>query len=354
MKLTRREFAVAATAAFASMGLPRLASARSPLVVPTYGGLWAKFWEEKLLPGLKEATDVEPRLERAADLGRGVGLGIPGVELAGPAPLEYLDASPRPSRSRPVPGGDRSPYSIFMGNENIAAILRAEGFFEPFDVSKLPNAANVYPQFVNKDTNGIRSIISPIGLAYRTDMVKTPPTSWHDLWENPEFKGRIGLYQIGNTGAVVFLRLVGELFGSGPDDFDTAFAKIKELLPFSQASWSGELSTALMRGDAIVAPVDWTEIMVLQDKGAPVDIVAPKEGVLAFEQSFNLVRTGAEKDAAHAYLNYVLDANVQRDMAKAFYTSPCNKASELDDEIRKRTPIVGDRMSEIRSYKWNS
>jgi putative spermidine/putrescine transport system substrate-binding protein len=109
-----------------------------------------------------------------------------------------------------------------------------------------------------------------------------------------------------------------------------------------------------MRGDAIVAPVDWTEIMVLQDKGAPVDIVAPKEGVLAFEQSFNLVRTGAEKDAAHAYLNYVLDANVQRDMAKAFYTSPCNKASELDDEIRKRTPIVGDRMSEIRSYNWDS
>jgi putative spermidine/putrescine transport system substrate-binding protein len=309
------------------MGLPRLASARSPLVVPTYGGLWAKFWEEKLLPGLKEATDVEPQLD--------VGLGKDFV-------------------SKIRAGGDRSPYSIFMGNENIAAILRAEGFFEPFDVSKLPNAANVYPQFVNKDTNGIRSIISPIGLAYRTDMVKTPPTSWHDLWENPEFKGRIGLYQIGNTGAVVFLRLVGELFGSGPDDFDTAFAKIKELLPFSQASWSGELSTALMRGDAIVAPVDWTEIMVLQDKGAPVDIVAPKEGVLAFEQSFNLVRTGAEKDAAHAYLNYVLDANVQRDMAKAFYTSPCNKASELDDEIRKRTPIVGDRMSEIRSYNWDS
>lgn len=327
MKLTRREFAVAATAAFASMGLPRLASARSPLVVPTYGGLWAKFWEEKLLPGLKEATDVEPQLD--------VGLGKDFV-------------------SKIRAGGDRSPYSIFMGNENIAAILRAEGFFEPFDVSKLPNAANVYPQFVNKDTNGIRSIISPIGLAYRTDMVKTPPTSWHDLWENPEFKGRIGLYQIGNTGAVVFLRLVGELFGSGPDDFDMAFAKIKELLPFSQASWSGELSTALMRGDAIVAPVDWTEIMVLQDKGAPVDIVAPKEGVLAFEQSFNLVRTGAEKDAAHAYLNYVLDANVQRDMAKAFYTSPCNKASELDDEIRKRTPIVGDRMSEIRSYNWDS
>lgn len=327
MKLTRRQFAVATTATFASMGLPRFASARSPLVVPTYGGLWAKFWEEKLLPGLISATDVQPQLD--------VGLGKDFV-------------------SKIRAGGERSPYSIFMGNENIAAIMRAEGFFEPLDLDKLPNAKNVFPQFVNKDANGIRAVISPIGLAYRTDMVKTPPASWHDLWDNPEFKGRIGLYQIGNTGAVLFLRLVGELFGSGPDDFDTAFAKIKELLPFSQASWSGELSTALMRGDAVVAPIDWTEAMVLQDKGAPVSIVAPKEGLLAFEQSFNLVRTGAEKDAAHAYLNYVLDANVQQEMAKAFYTSPCNKESVVDAEMQKRTPIVGDRMAEIRSYNWDS
>lgn len=327
MKLTRRQFAVATTAAFASMSLPRFASAQSSLVIPTYGGLWAKFWEEHLLPGLTAATGIQPQLD--------VGLGKDFV-------------------SKIRAGGERSPYSIFMGNENIAAMLRAEGFLEPFDLAKLPNAQNVFPQFVNKDANGIRAIISPIGLAYRTDMVKTAPTSWNDLWDNPEFKGRTGLYQIGNTGAVLFLRLVGELFGSGPDDFDTAFAKIKELLPFTQASWSGELSTALVRGDCVVAPIDYTEAMVLQDKGAPIAIVAPKEGVLAFEQSFNLVKTGAEKDAAHAYLNYVLDAKVQQDMAKAFYTSPCNKASAVDADMQKRTPIVGERMSEIRSYNWDS
>ncbi|WP_019170093.1 extracellular solute-binding protein [Pseudaminobacter salicylatoxidans] len=327
MKLTRREFTAVATAAFAAMGLPRLASAQSSLVVPTYGGLWAKFWEDQLLPGFAAATGVQPQID--------VGLGKDFV-------------------SKIRAGGDRSPYSIFMGNENIAAVLRAEGFFEPFDLAKLPNAQNAFPQFVNKDANGIRAIISPIGLAYRTDMVKTAPTSWHDLWENAEFKGRTGLYQIGNTGAVVFLRLVGELFGSGPDDFDTAFARIKELLPFTQASWSGELSTALVRGDCVIAPLDWTEAMVLQDKGAPIAIVAPKEGVLAFEQSFNLVKTGAEKDAAHAYLNYVLDAKVQHDMAAAFYTSPCNKESPIDTGMQKRTPIVGDRMAEIRSYDWDS
>ncbi|MCB1466850.1 MAG: ABC transporter substrate-binding protein [Rhizobiaceae bacterium] len=327
MKLTRREFAVGMSAALATMSLPRLAAAQQTLVVPTYGGLWAKFWEEQLLPGFTAATGIQPQLD--------VGLGRDFV-------------------AKIRAGGDKSPYSIFMGNENIAAMLRAEGFFEPFDLAKLPNAPKVYPQFVNENASGIRAIISPIGLAYRTDLVKTPPTSWTDLWENPEFKGKTGLYQIGNTGAVLFLRLVGEIYGSGPDDFDTAFAKIKELLPFTQASWSGEVATQLIRGDAIIAPVDWTEIMVLQDKGAPVAIVAPKEGVLAFEQSFNLVKTGAEKDAAHAYLNYMIDAKVQEDMAKAFYTSPCNVDSKVDAALAERTPIVGERMSEIKSFNWDS
>ena len=152
MKLTRREFAVGMTTAIASMTLPRLASAQSPLVVPTYGGLWAKFWEEKLLPGLTSATGIQPQLD--------VGLGKDFV-------------------AKIRAGGGRSPYSIFMGNENIAAVLRAEGFFEPFDLAKVPNAAKTFPQFINKDAKGIRAIVSPIGLAYRTDLVKTAPRSAH-------------------------------------------------------------------------------------------------------------------------------------------------------------------------------
>ena len=327
MKPTRRELSAGLGALLATAALPRRASAQGTLVVPTYGGLWAQYWESTLLPGLTSATGVEPQLD--------VGLGRDFV-------------------ARVRAGGAQAPYSIFMGNENIAAILRAEGFFEPFDMSLLPNAANVYPQFMNADGMGIRAIISPIGLAYRTDMVKTPPTSWKDLWDNPEFRGRTGLYQIGNTGAVLMLRLVGALYGDGPDDFDTAFAKMAELLPFTQASWSGEAAAALIRGDVAIAPVDWTEIMILQDKGAPVDIVAPTEGVLAFEQSFNLVAAGDAKEEAHAYLNYMLDPKVQSEMAAAFYTSPSNSKAVMEGALAERLPITGDRMSEIRSFDWDS
>ncbi|RBP88590.1 putative spermidine/putrescine transport system substrate-binding protein [Rhodobacter sp. 140A] len=327
MKLERRQFLTALGACAGAAAFGSRAFANAPFVVPTYGGTWAKFWEETLMPGLTKATGIPTQLD--------IGLGKDFV-------------------SKIRAGGDQAPYSVFMGNENIAAMLRAEGFFEPLDMAKLPNAAQLHDGLVNTGNNGLRAIVSPIGLAYRTDMVKDAPTSWTDLWENPEFKERIGLYQIGNTGAQLFLRPTGKLFGSGDTDFDTAFKKIQELVPFTQASWSGEVAAGLMRGDVIVAPVDWTEIMMLQDKGAPVAIVAPKEGVLAFEQSFNIVKTGAMKDEAHAYINYLIDKDVQANMAQAFYTSPSNKDSVLDPALAARLPINGPKMSEIIRFDWDS
>ncbi len=314
----------AATAA--SMGtLP--ANAAGTLVVPSYGGRWGKFWEQQIIPGFNAATGVEPMHD--------VGLG------------KNFVANIRA-------GGGAAPYSIFMGNENIATMLRMEGFFEPFDAAKLPNLTNVYDNLKNPGLNGVRGIISPIGLGYRTDLVKTPPTSWDDLWSNPEFKGKIAMYQIGNTAAVLFLLLTAKLYGGSEDKIDVAFEKIKELLPFEQVSWSGAAAASLVRGDSIIAPVDWGEVIALREKGAPVDMVVPKEGVIAFEQSFNLVKSGPAKDAAHQYLNYILDPAVQEEFSGALYTSPCNGLSKLSDKLAADIPITGDKMKEIISFDWQA
>ena len=116
MQLTRRELIAGVGASAAAFGWPGTAVAQS-LVVPTYGGLWAKFWQEQLLPGFTAATGIQTQLD--------VGLGKDFV-------------------AKVRAGRDSSPYSIFMANENVAAILRAEGFFEPFDRAKLPNAADMF------------------------------------------------------------------------------------------------------------------------------------------------------------------------------------------------------------------
>src|SRR5690606_4587054 len=109
-----------------------------PFIIPTYGGTWAKFWEEALVPGFADATGIQGRLD--------VGLGKDFV-------------------SKIRAGGAASPYSVFMGNEHIAALLRAEGFFEPIDMAKVPNATKLHEGLLNPGDSGLRGIVSPIGLA---------------------------------------------------------------------------------------------------------------------------------------------------------------------------------------------
>ena len=198
----------------------------------------------------------------------------------------------------------------------------------------------------------MRGIVSTIGLGYRKDLVKKPPTSWTDLWTNPEFKGKIGLYQIGNTAAMLFLLMSARIHGGSQDAIDAAFTEIKKLMPFQQADWSGTLATMLTRGDVNVAVIDFPEIVALKKKGVPVEMVVPKEGVVAFEQSFNILKHAPSKEAAYQYLNFILGPQVQEMMAKEFYTSPSNMKSQVPAELQADIPVNGPAMSSIVQFDW--
>jgi putative spermidine/putrescine transport system substrate-binding protein len=327
--LTRRDalFAGLSTAALASLGLPMAANAAEKLVINTYGGRWEKFWRAELLPMLNKGAGVDATLD--------VGLGKNFIANLRTAGIE------------------KPPYSVLMVNENIASVVRGEGYFEPIPVAKVPNLANVYPNLRNPGDNGVRAIISTIGLGYRTDLVKKPPKSWSDLWSNPEFKGKIGLYQIGNTAAMLFLLMTAKMYGGSQDAIDRAFTEIKKLLPFQQVDFSGTLSTMLTRGDVTVAVIDLPEIVALKLKGVPVDMVVPTEGVVAFEQSFNILKNAPNKEAAYKYLNLILQQDVQEIMAKEFYTSPSNMKSTLAADVAVNVPVNGAKMANIVQFDWS-
>jgi putative spermidine/putrescine transport system substrate-binding protein len=319
--------AMAAAAGMSALGIPGISAAAQNLVVNTYGGRWEKFWRSDLMPMFQKSARVETTLD--------VGLGKNFVANLRAAGIE------------------KPPYSILMLNENIASMVRAEGYFEAIPAAKVPNLANVYPFLRNAGDNGVRAIVSTIGIGYRKDLVKTPPRSWSDLWSNPEFKGKIGLYQIGNTAAMLFLLMTAKLYGGSQDAIDRAFVEIRKLLPFTQADWSGTLSTMLTRGDVTAAVIDFPEIVALQKKGVPVEMVVPTEGVLAFEQSFNVLKHASAKEEAYKYLDFILRADVQEMMAKEFFTSPTNITSKLDAALAKDVPVSGEGMKKIFQFDWS-
>ena len=156
----------------------------------------------------------------------------------------------------------------------------------------------------------------------------------------------------GEAAAMLFLLMTAKLYGGSQDAIDRAFVEIKKLLPFTQADWSGTLSTMLTRGDVTVAVIDFPEIVALQKKGVPVEMVVPTEGVLAFEQSFNVLKNAPAKEEAYKYLDFILRPDVQETMAREFFTSPTNVRSRLSPELAKDVPVSGERMKSIFQFDW--
>ncbi|HEY9066398.1 MAG TPA: ABC transporter substrate-binding protein [Burkholderiaceae bacterium] len=306
------------------MGLPRLAAAAEELVVTTYGGSWEKFWRATLLPAFTAKTKVSPKLD--------IGLG-----------RTYMS-------TMRAAGVGKSPYGVVMTNEIYASVLRAEGQFQKLDRGLVPNYADLYPiATAAADGWGVVGLISPIGIGYRTDLVKTPPKSWKDLWTNPEFKGRLGLYSIQNTAGKMMLMLASKMYGGDIHNIDVGFKKLAELGKVMQTDFN--MSTMMSTGEVVVAPFDFGEIARLRNQGLPVDCITPEEGLLMWDQTFN-IPMGAPAALAHAYIDFILSPEGQTVLMKEFFVSPVNRKVVVPDALKKDIPISGKEMDKFLTWDW--
>lgn len=317
--------ALAALAGTGMLNVPALRAATDELVVTTYGGSWEKFWRETLMPDFAAKTGLATRVD--------TGLG------------RVYTTNMRAA------GVDSPPYGVVMTNEIFTGVLRNEGFFEDLDLALVPNYADLYPiATAAAGTTGAIGMISPIGIGYRTDLVSTPPTSWKDLWDNPEFKGRTGLYNIVNTAGKMMVMLTGRIYGDGIYDTDTAFSKLGELGQIIQTDFN--MSTAFAAGEVIVAPFDFGEIARLRNQGLPVDCIVPEEGMMMWDQTFSIAKNQTTREAAYAYLDYILSPEAQDLLMREFFVSPVNMKVTVPEGLARDVPVAGDVMAGLIEWDW--
>jgi putative spermidine/putrescine transport system substrate-binding protein len=327
MRIGRRGLVAGAAGGMVVSSLPvAMAQQQQELIVNGYGGSWEKFWRETLLPGFEAASGIKTKYDS-------------GLARTWTANLRAA-------------GPEKPPYSFIMMNEIFAAMLRGEGFFDPWPMDKVPNLKDVHPDAKLKDNNGVYGMVSPIGIGYRTDLVKKKPTSWKDLWDNPEFKGKIGMYQIQNSAGYMFLMMASKIFGKGPMDFDAGFREIQKLKPFPQVDFSGTMGQLITRGEVSIGILDLPEVIRLRNAGAPLEFVAPTEGMFMFEQSFNLLKNGPNKDGACKYFDYMLSEPIQKRSLEEFFVTPVNTKVTIPDALKDKMPIGPNDIGKILQWDW--
>ena len=122
------------------------------------------------------------------------------------------------------------PFDVILLDEGPHLQAAADGIVQRLDEKTVPNMAQVYPAY-RKVTHGfgVPQAYSVVGLAYNTKRVKTPPTSWRDLF-NPEFKGQVGTVNLNSSLGVAFLVMLAKLYGGGEANIEPGFAAYKALM----------------------------------------------------------------------------------------------------------------------------
>jgi len=245
-----------------------------------------------------------------------------------------------------------SPYDM-TGMEPPAVLNAvAEGVLEKYELSNVPNAANVEPRFqVEAYGYGVPVTYTVIGIAYNRELLKEPPKTWADLWK-PALKGKVGIARPASNLGLGTLSMAARLFGAGPDDLDAGLAKWKEINPVVGRT-PGLLTQMMERGEISAAVLWHTNTAIAASRGLPIGFVKPEPGTMVLPSSSVLFANSGAKDIAFDLINEMLSPEHQNFAAKApYFYGPTVKGVLPPQDAAPFMPSSADEIAKIQAVDW--
>ena len=217
---------------------------------------------------------------------------------------------------------------------------RDAGLIEPWDVSKIPEFANINPRFLNssifKDDGGVWYIPTDYAytaIAYNTKDVPAEDVASLDVFKNPKYAGRIALPD--NTDDVWSLALlatgVSDWTNVTDEQFKAAADWLREVHPNVRVYWSdpAELSQIMASGEVQVA-WSWNDaVALLKGENFPVGFQrTPKEGVATWFCGYvNMKDAPGKEEKAYDYINAFIDQSSAPELLKNIGYASTNDAA---------------------------
>lgn len=243
---------------------------------------------------------------------------------------------------------------VFFGaDESLISGLKA-GILMPARRKNLSNLADISAWALTVPAAGPDMIGGvPYGLisyviAFNPDRVKTPITSWNDLWR-PEFAGKLAFASPFHSMMPALVVTAAELAGGSMSNVDPGFEKLARLRPvklgFTWTDWASLYKT----GDVIVATEFdcYLDFMKSQDYG--IQYVTPREKGLGAIDSVAIVKGRANPDLAEYFLDVIMDPKVQVGLSRDLFQGPINSKVRLPAEVAAKCNC-GANMANVRLF----
>ncbi len=265
--------------------------------------------------------------------------------------------------------------AIVVANDYLERMVKAN-MVTPLDHSKIPNMANIDPDFLNPTFDPGRKHSIPyqwgtIGIGYRKSAMNgVAVDSWKILLDSDQFSGKISL--LGDAQNVIgcALKYLGHSFNST----DPAELKKAEELLIAQKKhikvFADDNGQDLLASGEVVACQEWSgDIAQVMAEDEDLDYSVPTEGSNIWEDTWAIPVGAPHPGNAHAFLNFVLDAENGKKITETIqYATPNLAARKLmpPEHLQNRaiyppaevlarcepTIYLGEEAAKVRDELW--
>jgi len=247
-------------------------------------------------------------------------------------------------------------YDISMPSEYMIEMMKEKDLLLPLDYSKIPNIKNIDPYFLDLPFDPSNKYSLPyfwgtVGIAYNSSLLEGQTfEEWDDLW-NPTLTQQVILVDSARETIGMGLNSLGySLNSTDLDELREATDKLKTLSPNIKAVIGDEVTQLMINGEAAIS-LTWSgQAADMMYENEDIDYIVPEEGSNLWFDNMVIPRTSQNIDGAHAFLNFMLDAEVAAQNADYVgYSTPNLAALDLmDPEVTEDERFYPDE--ETRSH----
>jgi spermidine/putrescine transport system substrate-binding protein len=245
-------------------------------------------------------------------------------------------------------GGDSGIDVAFVSGQ-FAQALGEYGVLAELDHDQIPNLANLYPEANELAYDPGNTISAPYswgttGLCYRSDLIDAP-TSWNDLLEPAEDVSRKTTMLATERWLMLPAQkaLGFSVNTTDPDEMQQVkdvLTKTKDtLLTYDDTTFYSRL----VSGEAVLVEAwdGWCNYGIAEDPN--IKFIVPEEGSDLWTDTMVVLDSSPNKEAAHAFINYILDPEVHTWVVEnILYKVPNQAAMEaIDPSLIETFPNLG-------------
>jgi putative spermidine/putrescine transport system substrate-binding protein len=281
--------------------------AAESLKVGVYGGYFKDSFDKHIFPDFTKETGI--KIESVA-------------EPTGEAWLVQLEQAAR---------AGQAPADVSMMSQTVMLRGQRTQLWTPLDLNKIPNHKHLLSQSINRypddRVSGIGAVGWYITLVSNTNVFKTAPTSWADMWK-PDKKNSLGLLALASNSFL--LEITAKTFFGGYDILNSkdgilkVLNKLAELKPNVKLWYrdEGQFQQALQSGEIPMGQYYHDVAGLAAADGHPVRSTFAKEGGVYDSGSWAVSKASKKLGEAYIFIDYMCRPEIQAKLSRKVGTAP--------------------------------